>query len=61
MSESFLDIKHATTAVNHVTQINNSDGEQKNISKYWTKQNGYQKLKISRRFLGFRLKKFSIF
>ena len=50
MSESFLDIKHATTAVNHVTQINNSDGEQKNISKYWTKQNGYQKLKISRRF-----------
>ena len=29
MSESFLDIKHATTAVNHVTQINNSDGEQK--------------------------------
>ena len=54
MSESFLDIKHAKTTVNRVTQINNSDGEQKNIGKYWTKQNGYQngcqELKISRRF-----------
>ena len=42
MSESFLVIKRATIAANHVTQINNSDGEQRNNSKYWAKQNGYQ-------------------